>query len=173
MAVERKEVRPSVGPVIIAAAPTKPERSGETVARLAYGVGSALVVSLVWILGSPADLHTKAWSVVIGLSAAALVLAGHATWEVSRMRGELTACETQVQAALAALATDLAEHTRDKTQDERRGRGPGGDGRRGRRRPARRRGQPEPNAGEIISDEFRVYLQGRESRFDDGSGTLL
>ncbi|NUT34485.1 MAG: hypothetical protein HOV79_15555, partial [Hamadaea sp.] len=124
MAEDREEVRPGVGPVVITTAPTKPGRGGETVVRLAYGVGSALVVSVVWILGSPADVHTKAWSVVIGLSAAALALAGRAIWEVTRMRDELTACEIQVQAAIAALAHDLAEHTRDKAGDDRRGRGP-------------------------------------------------
>jgi hypothetical protein len=50
-------------------------RGAEMLMHIATGAMAALVVSLLWIVGSPADLPTKLWSIVIGLSAIMAVCA--------------------------------------------------------------------------------------------------
>jgi hypothetical protein len=175
MADERKEKWTGVGPVIITRAQEESTRSGETIMRIAYGLVSAMVVSLVWIVGSSADARVKAWSVIIGLSVTAALLAGHALVEIGRIRQELAAGEARTQAAIATVAQTVAAQAHLLAQPaEPTARQPAESQGRPRRRPgSRRRRKPDENPGQILSDEFRVYLQGRESRYNEGPGSVL
>ena len=177
MAEERKETWTGVGPVIITPTQDESARGGETIMRIAYGMVSAMVVSLVWIIGSSADARVKAWSVIIGLSVIAALLAGHALVEIGRIRQEIAAGEARTQAAVAAVAQTVAAQAHLLAQPsttEAVARQPTEPERRPRRRPgSRRRRKPADNPGQILSDEFRVYLQGRESRYNEGPGSVL
>ncbi|NUR74496.1 MAG: hypothetical protein HOU81_27115 [Hamadaea sp.] len=160
MAEERKESWAGVGPVIITQVPEESGRSStDTVMRIAYGVVSAMVVSLVWIVGSAVDPVVKAWSVIIGLSVTAALLAGHALMEVARVRREIVVAEARMQSAVAAVAQSVAAQAQPAPAQRRPNRP------RRRRRAAQRPGAEDP--GQILSNEFQMYLQGRESRFNE------
>ncbi|NUO56252.1 MAG: hypothetical protein HOV71_31055 [Hamadaea sp.] len=164
MAEERKESWAGVGPVIITQAPEAPGRSStDTIMRIAYGMVSALVVSLVWIIGSAVDPVVKAWSVIIGLSVTAALLAGHALMEVGRVRREIVVAEARMQSAVAAVAQTVSVQANLVAPQEQRQRP---NRPRRRRRPTQRRPNAD-NPGQILSDEFQMYLQGRESRFNE------
>ncbi|MEV6971009.1 hypothetical protein AB0M47_38495 [Hamadaea sp. NPDC051192] len=162
MAEERKESWAGVGPVIITQAPEVSGRSStDTIMRIAYGMVSAVVVSLVWIIASAVDPVVKAWSVIIGLSVTAALLAGHALMEVGRVRREIVVAEARMQTAVAAVAHTVSAHASLVAPQQRRPNRP-----RRRRRTAQRR----PDAGtpgQILSEEFQMYLQGRDSRFNE------
>jgi hypothetical protein len=177
MADETKETWAGAGPVIITNAPEESARGAETIMRIAYGMISAMVVSLIWIIGSSADAKIKAWSVIIGLSVTATLLAGHAIVEVGRIRQQLAVSEARTQAAVAAVAQTVAAQSHLLARPpaaEPAAQRPVEPERAPRRRPNnRRRRKPADDPGQLISDEFRVYLQGRESRYNDGPGSVL
>jgi len=165
MAEERKESWAGVGPVIITNAPEESGRSAETVMRIAYGMVSAMVVSLVWIIGSSVDPMIKAWSVIIGLSVTAALLAGHALVEVGRVRREIVAAEARTHAAVAAVAQTVAAQAHLLAAPPQRTGPP-----RRRRKPAQRQQSPgddRTDPGQVLSNEFQMYLQGRDSRFNE------
>jgi hypothetical protein len=163
MAEERKETSTGVGPVIITGVPQESGRSAEMAMRIAYGLVSALVVSLVWIIGSSVETMVKAWSVIIGLSATAALLAGHALMEVGRVRREVVAVEARTQAAMAFVAQTVAAQAHQQAAPATQRSGPP----RRRRRPAQESRRPGADPGQVLSEEFQMYLQGRESRFNE------
>lgn len=148
-------------------------RGAEALVRVALCALSALLVSLIWILGSPAGADAKAWSVVIGLSTAAAMslYAGLTRAEADKVRADLAESEARmmaaVESAVATINTEIHLHTDDAR--------PAGVARadpqslqgRGRRRSRGARRQAV-DPGQLITDEFRLFMQGRESLKDDG-----
>ena len=81
--------------------------------RVALCALSALLVSLIWILGSPAGADAKAWSVVIGLSttAAMSLFAGLTRAEADKVRADIADSEARTMAAIeAAVAAAPHKH---------------------------------------------------------------
>jgi len=155
------------------AIPVGPDQgTGETrrtdlMMHIAYASVSAIIVSLLWILSGSTSALVKAWSAVIGLSLTAAICAGRAMVETARIRRRLAAQEAMISsmvqtvAAQAVQAAAAADSKRQPVDHHSRRRS-------GRRRSRRTAG----DAGQIISDEFQIFLRGRESRFDDGSDSL-
>ncbi|NUS54615.1 MAG: hypothetical protein HOV66_07100 [Streptomycetaceae bacterium] len=147
-------------------------RRTDLMMHVAYASVSAIIVSLLWILSGSTTPLIKAWSAVIGLSLTAAILAGRAMVETARIRRRLAAQEAMIASmaqtvaaqALAAQAVQAAAAGENKRQ-------PGDH--HSRRRPGRRRSRRTAgDAGQIISDEFQIFLRGRESRFEDGPDPL-
>jgi len=162
-------------PVVLTRHPTAHRsRGAEALIRVALCALSALLVSLIWILGSPAAGDAKAWSVVIGLSttAAMSLYAGLTRAEADKVRAELADSEFRITAAIdAAVATlnsEIHMHA-EEAQPAAVARGtpqalPG----RGRRRGSRGGRRSSVDPGELITDEFRLFMQGRDSLNDEG-----
>jgi hypothetical protein len=163
------------GPPVVMRHPTTTSRSrgAEALIRVALCALSALLVSLIWIFGSPAGADAKAWSLVIGLSttAAMSLYAGLTRAEADKLRADLAESEARTMAAIeSAVATMSAEihlHTNDVRPAAVARADPQGVPGRGRRRS--RGGQRQAvDPGQLITDEFRLFMQGRESLKDDG-----
>jgi len=142
--------------------------------RVALCALSALLVSLIWILGSSAGADAKAWSVVIGLSttAAMSLFAGLTRAESDKVRADLAESEARtmaaIEAAVATINSEIHMHA-EEARPKAVARGetkalPGRGRRRGSRGSRRSTGDP----GQLITDEFRLFMQGRESRTEDG-----
>ncbi len=162
-------------PMVVTRHPTTTHRSrgAEALIRVALCTLSALLVSLIWILGSPAGADAKAWSVVIGLSttAAMSLFAGLTRAEADKVRTELAESEARTVAAIEAAVTTISSEIHLHTEDARPAAvaraGPQGLPGRGRwRSRGARRQTVDP--GQLITDEFRLFMQGRESLKDDG-----
>jgi hypothetical protein len=161
-------------PMVVMRHPTATHRSrgAEALIRVALCTLSALLVSLIWILGSPAGADAKAWSVVIGLSttAAMSLFAGLTRAEADKVRADLAESEARTMAAIEAAIASISSEIQEQTEDARPAAvaraGSQGLGR-GRRRS--RGGQRQAvDPGQLITDEFRLFMQGRESLKDDG-----
>jgi hypothetical protein len=175
------ESGPPAPPAVVVPVRARYSRGAETLIRVAICVVSGMIVSLGWILASRADMSTKAWSIVIGLSTLATmtVLVGHTRAEVNKARYDLAATEarllTAIEAAVAevraernaALASGFGHLESVPTQPPSPRPRPG----RSARSQRVRRGLPrlEPT-DPVISDELRIFLQGRESAYDDDYG---
>jgi hypothetical protein len=160
--------------------PVKLSRGAEVLMRIAFCSMAGMLVSLGWIVGSSAALEAKSWSVVIGLSSLSIVcfFAGHTRSEVNKARADIAASEarlnTAVEAALQSALTELQalrneRHHRDVSEEDPPALKPK------RRRQSRSHHRPPRRpieAGEVISDEFRIFLEGRESHLEDGPGGL-
>lgn len=165
----------SARPVIITRHPIAHRSKGaELLIRVALCALSALLVSLVWILGSPAGTDAKAWSVVIGLSmtAAMSLYAGLTRVEADKIRADIADSEARTMAAIgeafAAISSEIHLHA-EEARPAAVARGepqalPG----RGRRRGSRGGRRAAVDPGQLITDEFRLFMQGRESLKDDG-----
>lgn len=154
----------ATGPVIIT--PRRRvirHRGPEILVRIALSALSGLVVSLVWILASGADTEAKAWSVVIGLSvvAAMTLFAGLIRSEVDKVRTEVADSEVQtlaaIETAVRSITAEIHSHA-IRNESSAAGR---------RRRPGRGYESITNDPGELITEEFRYFMQGRESRDDE------
>lgn len=152
---------------------TSRSRGAEALVRVALCALSALLVSLIWILGSPAGADAKAWSVVIGLSTAAAMslYAGLTRAEADKVRADLAESEARmmaaVESAVATINTEIHLHTDDARPAGVARSAPQSLQTRGRRRSRGARRQAV-DPGQLITDEFRLFMQGRESLKDDG-----
>jgi hypothetical protein len=166
----------SARPIVITRHPTAHRsRGAETLVRVALCALSALLVSLIWILGSPAGADAKAWSVVIGLSttAAMSLYAGLTRAEADKVRADLAESEARtmaaIEAAVATINSEIHLHAEEARPAAVARAGaqqalPG----RGRRRGSRGSRRSTVDPGQLITDEFRLFMQGRESRNEDG-----
>jgi hypothetical protein len=166
---------PGPRPAVVTRHPTTSHRSrgAEALIRVALCALSALLVSLVWILGGPAGADAKVWSVVIALSttAAMSLYAGLTRAEADKVRADLAESETRmvaaVESAVATINTEIHLHTDDARPTSVARTGPQSlPGSRRRRSRGARRQAVDP--GQLITDEFRLFMQGRESLKDDG-----
>lgn len=148
--------------------------------RIVFGIVSAVVASTLSILVTATDEAVRAWSAATGTSIFVTALCLYALLEIRALRGQLAANEERTRALISALEHDLQHHQRHHEQhdhhdgdDQSSGhqrRGGGGEGRPRRRRPPRRGRPPEPPAtgtAELLSQQFQMYLRGRDSRRDD------
>lgn len=162
-------------PTVVTRHPTANQRSrgAEALIRVALCALSALLVSLIWIFGSPAGADAKAWSLVIGLSttAAMSLYAGLTRAEADKLRADLADSEARtmaaIESAVATINTEIHLHTDDARPAGVTRAGPQGLPARGRRRSRGARRQAV-DPGQLITDEFRLFMQGRESLKDDG-----
>ena len=111
MAHQAREKGTGDEPVMAAWPPTGPSRLAEAIPRIAYGMASGMVVSLMWIVGIVADATVKAWSVVIGLSVTAVLLAGYAVLELNKLKEHVASAEARLT-ALRISAVRAAEAQR-------------------------------------------------------------
>jgi hypothetical protein len=166
MIYDVNDTRADTGPTIVESTTQRTRRS-DLAMRVAYATVSAIIVSLLWIVSGSATPSVKAWSVLIGVSMTAAVLAGHAVVETARMQRQLAASEAMITTmahTVAAQAVQAAAHADSSKQS---------DAPRSHRRPARRRRRRTTgDTGQLISDEFQIFLRGRESRFEDGPDPL-
>jgi hypothetical protein len=165
----------SARPVVITRHPTaQRSRGAETLVRVALCALSALLVSLIWILGSPAGADAKAWSVVIGLSTAAAMslYAGLTRAEADKVRADLAESEARtmaaIEAAVASINSEIHLHAEEARPAAVARAGPQELPGRGRRRGSRGSRRSTVDPGQLITDEFRLFMQGRESRNEDG-----
>ena len=151
-------------------------RGAEIGVRIAVCAMSAALVSLGWILASSAAMSTKAMSAVLclcSLATVALVI-GNVRAEVSKARADIARTEARLleafEVAVECLYADPGRRRPEPSpsgspfqparQDRRRG-----------RPPQRRRPVQAQAADASISEELRIFLQGRESAYgDDGFG---
>ena len=172
------ETGPPSPPAVVVPVRARSSRGAETLIRVAICAVSGMIVSLGWILASSAGMSTKAWSIVIGLSALATMtlIAGHTRAEVNKARYDLAATEarllTAIDASVAEVRAELAEATATRSGHLESAAQPApiGRPRPGRGAPSQRvrRGlQRREPADPAIPDELRIFLQGRESAYDD------
>ncbi|MEV6970998.1 hypothetical protein AB0M47_38435 [Hamadaea sp. NPDC051192] len=156
-----------VPPIVVPPSRTPTGRGGELLIRVAICAASGLVVSLVWILAGLGDGHLKTASLVIGLSAAAVLalVVGYVRFEVARVRRELTETETRlvatVETAFAGLQAQIhALQTPPPAP------------RNGKRSQPIQRGlrKREKDVDSAIANDLRIFLQGRESAYEDDDG---
>ncbi|MEV0270385.1 hypothetical protein AB0H43_16510 [Hamadaea sp. NPDC050747] len=153
-------------PAVLVPPRTPTGRGGELLIRLAICAASGLVVSLGWILAGLGDVRLKTVSLVIGLSAAAVLalVVGYTRVEVARVRRELAATEARliatVETACAELQTQISTLQAPPAS------------RNGKRSQPVRRGLRKRDSvdGSTISNDLRIFLQGRESAYEEDDG---
>ncbi|NUR70721.1 MAG: hypothetical protein HOU81_07855 [Hamadaea sp.] len=152
-----------VPPVVVPAARTPTGRGGELMIRVAICAASGLVVSLGWILAGLGDGHLKTISVVIGLAAAAVLalVVGYTRAEVTKVRRELAQTEARLIATVEAACSGLRAEIRTLQPQP-------GAARNGKRsQPIRRGLRRRENGDSVISNDLRIFLQGRESAYEE------
>jgi hypothetical protein len=165
------ETPPASPPPVVVPARAGLSRGAETLIRVAICTVSGMLVSLGWILASNADMSTKAWSIVIGLSALATttLIVGHTRAELNKARYDLAATEARllvaIDAAVAEVRADLARTVSVPAAEP--SPAPPRPGRSARPQRIRRGLQPRKAADPDIPDELRIFLQGRESTYDE------
>jgi hypothetical protein len=138
------------------------------VTRIVFGIVSAVVASTLSILVTASDELIRAWTVATGASIFVTALCGYALLEIRVLRTRLDDTEARNLALISALEHDFHDHEHDSPADNHRS--AGNSDRPRRRRPPRRVRRSEAasdGTAELLSQQFQMYLRGRESRFDD------
>jgi hypothetical protein len=154
-----------MGPTIIYRRPQTRPRGAEILVRIALCALSALLVSVAWILGGSASVATKEWTVLIGLAAVAAVslFAGVSRAENDRLREEFAESEARTLAAIEIMIQGRRAPSPTLAMDF--GGAPSAYTTR-----LDRVGAARADPGQLLTDEFRLFLQGRESRDDELRG---
>jgi hypothetical protein len=132
--------------------------------RIVLGIVSAILASTISILSTASDSRAKIWGAALGLALTATALCCYALVEIRSLRKQVMVADARTQALTAALHHLLVRREESS---------PAGRQDRNRvnsHRPTPRRPPwpiPPSEPGGLLSEEFRVYLQGRRSRYDD------
>jgi hypothetical protein len=131
--------------------------------RIVLGIVSAILASTVSILSTASDSRAKTWGAAFGLALTVTALCCYALVEIRSLRKQVMVADARTQALTAALHRLLVRREESPPA-----------GRQDRNRANSHRPTPHPprpilpsEPGELLSEEFQVYLQGRKSRYDD------
>jgi len=133
-------------------------RSGETLIRVAVCAASGLLVSLGWILVGTDEMYLKTFSLVTVLTALAAtsLVVGYTRAEAAKLRRELAQTEARLLAEIRTLRAPPAPPALSRNGK--------------RSQPVRRGLRRRPPTDPVISNDLRIFLQGRESAYEDDDG---